>query len=196
MTLSIWLTFFSYAVITAITPGPNNILALNATSKYGVKNSMGLLVGIYFGFFCVMVLCGISGAAISLYFPNIIFYMKYIGAAYILWLAWKIFISKPAEATEDDNSNSFLRGFLLQFINVKIIIYGITIFTSIILPNTQAMSAVVLAILLSTLIGNLSTHLWAVTGAVFTKIFQRYWQASNAVMSLILVYSAFGIVTA
>ena len=45
--------------------------------------------------------------------------MKYIGAAYILWLAIHIVFSKPS--TENaEQSESFLKGFMLQFVNVKI----------------------------------------------------------------------------
>ena len=47
--------------------------------------------------------------------------MKYIGAAYILWLAIYIaFSKKTSEYTEQ--SASFLKGFMLQFVNVKIIV--------------------------------------------------------------------------
>ena len=47
--------------------------------------------------------------------------MKYIGAAYILWLAIHIaFSKKTSENTEQ--SASFLKGFMLQFVNVKIIV--------------------------------------------------------------------------
>ena len=51
--------------------------------------------------------------------------MKYIGAAYILWLAIHIVFSKPS--TENaEQSASFLKGFMLQFVNVKIYIFGVT----------------------------------------------------------------------
>ena len=51
--------------------------------------------------------------------------MKYIGAAYILWLAIHIAFSKPS--TENaEQSASFLKGFMLQFVNVKIYMFGVT----------------------------------------------------------------------
>ena len=51
--------------------------------------------------------------------------MKYIGAAYILWLAIHIVFSKPS--TENaEQSASFLKGFMLQFVNVKIYMFGVT----------------------------------------------------------------------
>ena len=90
MSSSMWLSFISYTAITAITPGPNNIVALNAVSNYGMRHSKRLLVGIYTGFLCVMILCGLLGSALVNILPNALSYLKYIGFVYILWLAWKI----------------------------------------------------------------------------------------------------------
>ena len=54
--------------------------------------------------------------------------LKYIGAAYILWLAIHIAFSKPS--TENaEQSASFLKGFMLQFVNVKIYMFGVTALT-------------------------------------------------------------------
>ena len=54
--------------------------------------------------------------------------LKYIGADYILWLAIHIAFSKPS--TENaEQSASFLKGFMLQFVNVKIYMFGVTALT-------------------------------------------------------------------
>ena len=196
MTFSIWTAFFSYAAITAITPGPNNILAMNAASSRGMRNSRGLLAGIYLGFFCVMLLSGLLGAAVSTSLPDLSARMKYIGAAYIFWLAWHIVSDKNGAPENAEKTASFLRGFLLQFVNVKIILYGITIFTGFVFPNTRSPAVVVSFILLSALIGNGATHLWALTGATFSSFFQTHRRASNTAMALLLIYSAVGLLSA
>ena len=51
--------------------------------------------------------------------------MKYVGAAYILWLAIHIAIGKP-ETSKNQGASSFLKGFMLQFVNIKIYMFGIT----------------------------------------------------------------------
>ena len=193
MTVAFWLTFFSYTIITAITPGPNNILAMNAASNYGMKQSRALLTGMYTGFCCVMFCCGVLGTALASFLPNVLGYLKYLGAVYILWLAWHIATSKPSQLSEEGQPESFLTGFLLQFVNVKIIIYGITVFAGFVLPNTQSMAMIALFIVLASLIGNSAIYLWALAGAAFTRFFQKHWQVSNIVMALCLVYSAVGL---
>jgi cysteine/O-acetylserine efflux protein len=186
----IWLSFLSYTIVTALTPGPNNILALNSTVNLGLKQSRKLLLGIYTGFFGVMVVCGIFSAFLVKILPNILVYMKYLGAAYIVWLAYHVAISKPMEVTENENSQSFWKGCILQFVNVKIILWGITAFTGFVLTNYHSSMAILGFILLLSLIGNGATYVWAVAGYAFSKLLKKYWRVCNIVMAALLLYSA------
>ena len=66
--------------------------------------------------------------------------LKYIGAAYILWLAIHIAFSKPS--TENaEQSASFLKGFMLQFVNVKIYMFGVTALTGYVVGYMSSFSA-------------------------------------------------------
>ena len=194
MTNSIWLSFFSYTVITALSPGPNNILAINATGNYGIKQRKNLLLGIYSGFFCVMVLCGVFSAALASFLPNVIVYMKYLGAIYISWLAYHVAVSKPVELTAGDNPTSFFRGIMLQFVNVKIILWGITAFTGFVLPHYHSPIALFGFILLLSFIGDGATHIWAIAGVAFSGFLKRHWRTANISMAVLLLYSAIRLV--
>lgn len=190
MSYSVWLSFFSYTVVTAISPGPNNILALNSTGNLGLKQSRNLLLGIYMGFLCVMAVCGIFSTFLVTILPNILAYLKYFGGAYIFWLAYHVAISKPMGLMKSDNSQSFWKGFILQFANVKIILWSITAFTSFVLSNYHSSIAIVGFILLLSLIGNGATHIWAVAGSAFGDFLKRYWRIANIGMAVLLLYSA------
>jgi cysteine/O-acetylserine efflux protein len=185
-----WLSFFSYTIVTALSPGPNNILALNSTGNLGLKQSRKLLFGIYTGFLGVMAVCGVFSTILVAMLPNILVYMKYLGVAYIVWLAYHVVISKPMEVTENENSPSFWKGFILQFVNVKIILWGITVFTSFVLTNYHSSIAILGFILLLSLIGIVATHVWAVTGSAFSYLLKKYFRVSNIVMAALLLYSA------
>ena len=60
MIMNILLSFAPYAFVTAYTPGPNNILALNTTSNYGWSSGRKLILGIGTGFICVMLVCAVG----------------------------------------------------------------------------------------------------------------------------------------
>ena len=190
MSYNMWLTFISFAVITAFTPGPNNILALSAASNYGIKKSRNIILGIMAGFFCVMVLCGIFTVGLKSVLPSLMVYLKYLGAGYILWLAWHVWKSKPVSISEADSNTSFAKGFLLQFVNIKTMFYGVTILTSFVLPYYSSTLAIAGFVVLITMIGMLGVSTWALAGLALNKILNKYWRITNAFTALLLVYNA------
>ena len=117
--------------------------------------------------------------------------MTAIGAIYILWLAWKTFRHKPvSEDSEKKSTVSFISGFLLQFVNPKVLLFGITVVSSFIVPYYK--SGVVLtgfAVLIA-FTGFTSTCCWSLFGSVFQKCFSKYHRIINSVMALLLVYCA------
>ena len=130
--------FLVYAIVNAFTPGPGNILALNTVTNYGWKKGKPLFLGIFTGYYVVQIICAVFVYGVGTFLPNALRVMKYIGVVYILWLAIHIAISKP-EISEEQRSASFMKGFLLQFVNVKIYMFGITALTGFITPYSKAM---------------------------------------------------------
>ena len=128
MPMAVLSNFLIYCVVNAFTPGPGNILALNTVTNYGYKKGKPLFFGIFAGYYVVQIICAIFVYGVNSLLPNVMGVMKYIGAAYILWLALHIAFSKTtSENTEQ--SASFLKGFMLQFVNVKIYMFGVTALT-------------------------------------------------------------------
>ncbi|MDH8351524.1 amino acid transporter, partial [Klebsiella pneumoniae] len=63
--------------------------------------------------------------------------LRWVGAGYILWLAWHIARSDPASGGQEERPVSFWASLGLQFVNVKIILYGITALSTFVLPVTR-----------------------------------------------------------
>lgn len=185
-----WISFLTYAVITAATPGPNNIMSMSNAGRLGFKKSFRFNLGIWVGFTVVMMICTTLSKAFHTILPAVKTPMLAIGAAYMLWLAWQTFKSS-SEFEEKQVRNSFYSGLLLQFVNPKIYIYGIVSMEAYILPFYQEDVGMLLAfaVLLST-IGFISTLCWAVFGSLFKLLFSRYARVTNTVMALLLVYCA------
>ena len=51
-----WLDFLSYAVVTAVTPGPNNLMSLSNAGRLGFRRAFPFNLGIWAGFAIVMLL--------------------------------------------------------------------------------------------------------------------------------------------
>lgn len=183
--------FFSYVFLTAFTPGPNNIMAMTNAGKYGFKKSFSFNIGVLFGFLIVMSCCAVFSSQLYDVIPSVKPVMLCIGATYILWLAWTIWRDKPKEGKKGSSqTNTIVSGMVLQFINVKVILYGITALSSFVLPYYQSFVAVGAFVLILSIIGFVGTCCWALFGATFEQIFKKYGKALNAVMALLLVYCA------
>lgn len=183
--------FFIYSVINAFTPGPGNILALNTVTNYGYKKGRPLYWGIFAGYYVVQVICAIFVFGVSTFLPDVLGIMKYIGAAYILWLAVHIALSKPTTDTEE-KSASFLKGFLLQFVNVKIYLFGITALTGYITEYSGSLWVLLLFEIIIATIGTIATLTWIGMGVLIQRAYQKYYRVINIILALTLsecVYS-------
>jgi len=182
--------FFTYTFITAMTPGPNNILALSSVSSHGLSRSRRVLAGICLGFLAVMLLCAAITLTLTSLEPAVAVWLNWIGAAYILWLAVKIAMSKPSLSGSTAQPLSFWASFGLQFVNVKIILYGITAISSFVLPHTHEIIWVIAVSLLLSLIGTIGILSWALAGHMFQTLFQRHGRTVNLILAALLVYFA------
>ncbi|MEI2463512.1 LysE family transporter [Niallia taxi] len=188
------LSFLLYVTVTSFTPGPNNIMAMAFANKYGLRKTVGFCIGVSAGFFIIMLLCSYFNLILNSFMPKIEFGMTILGAVYMLYLAYKIAFSKDGgQEKEEDKNNSFLAGMLLQFINPKGILYGITVIATFILPYHDSQLSLLLFAIFLALIGFLSTFSWSLFGSIFQKLLSKYKSQFNIVMALLLVYSAISI---
>ena len=185
-----WWDFLSYAIVTAVTPGPNNLMSMSNAGRLGFRRSFPFNLGIWAGFSAVMLLCAAFCSALSSIIPRTKTPMLILGAAYMLWLAWKTFRS-PADIEEVHSRGGFASGLLLQFVNAKIYIYGIVSMEAYILPFYQGnWAALALFALLLAFMGFVFTLCWALFGSAFKLLFSKYARITNTIMALLLVYCA------
>ncbi len=182
----------SFVLITTYTPGPNNISSTSMGVRYGYRRSLRYLLGITTGFFLVMLLCGLISGTLTSIFPSFEIVLRIVGAVYILWLAYE---TLRATYTFEDNVRGelgFVRGALLQILNPKGVIYGLTLYSTFLLgtagkPTQMLLSAAGLA---ATAFSAVST--WALFGSAIRRFLHVAWlrQMVNAVLALLLIYTA------
>ena len=185
--------FALYVFASAYTPGPNNILSMSAAGRYGIARAWRVLVGVFAGFIIVMLLCALFSVALASLVPKIMPFMEWAGAAYILWLAWKTWRSSDAADGESDVDCGFWAGFVLEFVNVKIMLYGVTALTSFVMPAFDSTAAVAAFAVLLAAIGSVANWTWALFGVLFQRALRNHGRLFNAIMALLLVYCAAGI---
>ena len=178
--------FLTYTVISAITPGPNNILALSSVSTHGLRRSVRVLAGMTCGFLVIMLLCAVFTVMLTHVLPAVTGWLNIPGALYIVWLALKIVRSDPATA----QGTPLLLSFWAKFANVKIILYGITALSAFVLPYTHNIAVVAAVSVSLALIGAAGNFCWAVAGHLFQVLLRRHARPVNALLACLLIYSA------
>ena len=185
-----WPVFLTYAVLTTITPGPNTILSMSNGSRKGFFKGLPLNLGMWCGFSLVMIGCALLCSLLSSWLPVIKQPMLYLGAAYLLWLAWKTW-RRTGEIEEKEGKGDFLTGFAMQFVNPKVMLYGVMSYEAYILPVFERNIPALLgfAFVLST-IGFVNGLLWSAGGSAIQWLYRRHGKIVNACLALALCWCA------
>lgn len=185
------LSFILYVFVTSFTPGPNNIMAMVFANRFGLRNTIRFCLGVSAGFFVIMILCSYFNLLLHQFIPRIELIMTIIGVIYMLFLALKIMTSKSDNQNNNDGKqNGFLIGMLLQFINPKGILYGVTVISTFILPYHTSHTSLIFFSIFLAFVGFLSTFCWSVFGSIFQSFLAKYRSQFNVIMALLLMYSA------
>lgn len=184
------LNFLIYLWVTAITPGPNNIMSMNFGTRLGFKKSLPFNLGVFMGVLLLSFLAAFLGHAIFSYLPGIKSAVKWIGIAYLLWLAWHTYKAGPIDSERNFEGGTFTRGAVLQFINVKVIIYCITSMSTFVLPFVQSAWIISFWAFLMAFIAFIATMIWSGFGSIFRSLFRDHYRVVNTIMALLLVYCA------
>ncbi|PFM60784.1 lysine transporter LysE [Bacillus cereus] len=187
-------SFLLFVFISSFTPGPNNFLAMTYANQHGLKQSIKFCLGVAFGFFIITSLCSFFNIILINILPIIEFPLKILGVAYMLYLAFKILTSKSnAETNSKSNKNLFLVGIMLQFVNPKGILFGLTVVSTFILPYYNSYSSYLFFSLFLGFVGLMSTFSWCLFGSIFQKNLLRHYKLFNIIMAILLVLSAISI---
>lgn len=182
----------SFALVTSFTPGPNNISCASMGILYGYARSLRYMLGIMSGFFCVMLASAFVASWMLAVLPAAEPVLRMIGAAYILWLAYG---TARASYTFDSNGQpplGFKRGFFLQALNPKGIIYGLTLFSTFMAPVADQHLVLLLFTLVFVCIGFCSISTWTLCGAAIRTHLRHdgVRTAVNLLLAALLVYTA------
>jgi len=192
-----------FAFVMAATPGPNNIMATASGATYGIARTLPLIGGIAIGVATIMLCVAAFGSSVAAD-PDVGATLKWIGVAYLLWLAWKLGSAKPdrAGSTKSEPREAapptFVQGALFQFVNPKlwvmvggaVLAYG---------PAGGVTGRPHLPLLFAFVFGTmtfLSTVAWAALGASIGRVLasHRAIRGFNVAMAMLMVASLVPIV--
>ncbi|MFF2448902.1 LysE family translocator [Neobacillus sp. NPDC058068] len=181
-------SFIIYCFIVTFTPGPTNIVILTTVHNYGSKKAMEYTYGATIAFGLLLGISALLNTVLITVIPKILIGMQMIGTIYMLYLSYQIYKMDSSEPT-DNKTGTFASGFLMQFLNPKVVLFTLTVIPSFVLPYYTDMPELSISVIVITIIGFLAFITWVLFGAIFKQFLQKHKRVVNVIMALSLVYA-------
>tara|TARA_R110002012_G_scaffold59799_5_gene156510 strand:+ start:352 stop:945 length:594 start_codon:yes stop_codon:yes gene_type:complete len=121
MTFDILTALMLFALVSSITPGPNNLMLMASGANYGVKRSLPHMFGVSLGFTLMVTLVGLGIMQVFDMFPITYQILKVLSVTYLLYLAYKIATASNAKQSNktDAKPMTFFQAVMFQWVNPK-----------------------------------------------------------------------------
>jgi cysteine/O-acetylserine efflux protein len=186
------LPIISYVFISTFTPGPSNISSASMAVIHGYKNTLKYQFGLAIGVFLLMLLSGWFSSTLLNLFPALEPILRYVGAAYILYLAFIILKASYTFTEKEEQSLGLVQGMMLNILNPKLVVYAFTLFTGFLASMTINFAALIIVCSLLAAVSFCATSLWALFGSAIKRYLHNPHLKTvvNIILSLTLVYTA------
>ena len=159
-----------YYFVMYATPGPNNSILTASGIKFGFIRSIPNIIGISSGHGVQLALVCFGLGSLFTQFPILLEVLKYIGACYLLYLAWKMFGSLNISMTEEKSSPlKYHEAILFQFVNPKAWVICITAVSLFYPENVNLIIGTLFLVIMSTIINLPSISMWAFGGSIIRR---------------------------
>ena len=179
--------YLIYALVTSITPGPNNLMLFSHGKEHGFNEVRMLMLGIFFGFVALLYAAGYGMAQIITYHSTIGLILKIISSVWLFYLGLVLSKLNPQINAQPTAKIGFTKAFVMQFINPKawiMTIGGAAAF----MPHYSNihLSVLVFTVIFST-VGVLCMFVWVGFGDLIAKLLKS--ERSNRILG----YCLFGL---
>ncbi len=198
-TLTMLFSIGTFAITSAITPGPNNIMLLSSGLTFGFKRTIPHIGGIIVGFPFMLLLIGLGMGIIFEKYPIVLSVLKIVGILYLVWMAYKIATNTSTydvKEEEDSKPFTFLQAAIFQWVNPKAWIMGVTAISIFITAKEDNYGQILILVFIFLLSAIVSCNTWALGGVVLKKFIkeEKSIRVFNIFMAVLLVASVLPII--
>ncbi len=180
----------SFAFVSSITPGPNNLMLMAAGANHGFRRSIPHMLGIGVGFMIMVMLVGVGLVQVFDMVPYSHLILSVLSVAYLLWLAWKIANAAPPGSQQATGRPfTFVQAALFQWVNPKAWTMAVTAVT--LYAPDRSLGAVAFVALVFGVINLPCVSSWTVMGTQMRRFLSSpaRLRAFNIFMAILLVAS-------
>lgn len=149
MSAEMLVALLAFAFVTSITPGPNNIMLLASGVNFGFRRTVPHMLGIGVGFLVLLLAVGFGLGAVLLAFPALHVALKVLGGAYLVYLAWRVGMSRSLAGRTDEGGSrpmTFLEAAAFQWVNPKAWMMALTAMALYATPDAPVLSVLTVAV--------------------------------------------------
>ncbi len=197
MSADILVALLVFALVSTITPGPNNLMLLASGMNFGLRRSLPHMAGVVLGLVAMVLLLGIGVAQGLARLPQAMLALKAASVLYMLWLAWKI-ATAAAPGTRGAPGGrplTFLQAAAFQWVNPKAWAMALTALGVYAMGETPGVAIVAAAFLL---VGPPCNLLWIAAGERLRRLVANpaALRRVNVAMAALLVLSLWPVLRA
>ena len=144
------ISFLAFGASQVATPGPANMALMATGARYGFRAALPFVAGVVLGKQLIIWPIGFGLMALADQIPGLFTVLKYLSAAYIIWLAWKVAHMRLGEREAGGRAPGFLMGLWVHPLNPKawaMIVTGFTNFAGAATPTLQATATIAICLL-------------------------------------------------
>lgn len=198
MTFSVLLSLAVFTLVNSITPGPNNVMLTASGSTFGYRRSLPHMLGITIGVAVMLLLVGVGLGAVFQAVPLFYTALKYAGAIYLLYLAWRIARAGAIDGGQVRGKPfTFIQAAAFQWVNPKAWVMAVGIVAAY-MPKENFYWNLVVGALVVSLVNFPSISVWTLFGSAVRRLLHRpeSVQRFNIFMAILLVASLYGVFAA
>lgn len=196
MNIEILTALTTFAFVSSITPGPNNLMLMSSGANFGFKLTIPHMLGVSLGF--VLMVCLVGSGLIQIYdiYPITYQILKVFSVIYLVYLAFKIATSKPIDEQEISTAKpfSFIQAVVFQWINPKAWTMALTAIS--VYAPSKSMESILLVGVIFGAINLPSVGIWTVLGQQLNRFLTSDIKLKifNITMALLLIASLYPMV--
>ena len=135
----------------AISPGPSLAVVIRNTISGGRLEGVmtGIGHGIGIGIYAFMAVMGLSSLLLNN--EKLFMIFQIAGAIILLWIACKMILNKPSDVIDEKqfSRKGFIQGFMIAFLNPKILVFLVAIFSQFINSDINTSDRFIIAVMAS-----------------------------------------------
>ncbi len=183
-----------FCVVTLFTPGPNNLMLMASGLNFGFRRAVPHLIGVALGFAVMVLLVGLGLGMVFETWPILYVLLRFAGAIYLLYLAWRIAVSPPPgdQGATAAVPIGFIQAAIFQWVNPKAWVMAVTSVATYAEIASFPLNIVFIAALYG-MLGVASGSTWLGFGTALQRVLKnpRSYRVFNLMMALLLVASLF-----